>query len=73
MHAGLAKPHEKMGKYSFDPDQAVESSKARGSALRALFKLCGAVARGWRMGGQACTRAPTMIRDKQGPRAATRE
>ena len=40
MHAGLAKPHEKMGKYSFDPDQAVESSKARGSALRAHFKHC---------------------------------
>ena len=29
-----------MGKYSFDPDQAVESSKARGSALRAHFKHC---------------------------------
>ena len=39
-HAGLAKPHKKMGKYSFDPDQAVESSKARGSALRAHFKHC---------------------------------
>ena len=35
------RPRErKMGKYSFDPDQAVESSKARGSALRAHFKHC---------------------------------
>ena len=29
-----------MGKYSYDPDQSVESSKARGSALRAHFKHC---------------------------------
>ena len=29
-----------MGKYSFEPDSAVESAKARGSALRAHFKQC---------------------------------
>ena len=29
-----------MGKYSFEADQSVESSKARGSSLRAHFKHC---------------------------------
>ena len=29
-----------MGKYSFDPDSSIDSSKACGSSLRAHFKHC---------------------------------